>query len=275
MLASTFKTATQFRSQSPISNDQLRQIAPSIFAANAHESRSRRYAYIPTSTVLDGLRKEGFEPFFVAQSCSRVEGKRDFTKHLLRLRRVGMDNGKSEAHELVLINSHDGSSSYQLLSGIIRFICMNGMVCGEMFGEVRVQHSGDVVDRVIEASYEVLGQSKQIAGSVDEMKAVQLTVPEQELFAATALTLRYDAEKPAPVTVDQVLTPRRAEDAGADIWRTFNRVQEGVVRGGLSGTSAKGRRAQTRQVEGIDQNTKLNRALWMLAEGMKKLKGAA
>ena len=275
-LATKFNTATQYRSELPISNDQLRQIAPSIFAANAHESRSQRYAYIPTITVLDGLRKEGFEPFFVAQSRSRIEGKQEFTKHLLRLRRHAQDSGKSEAHELVLINSHDGTSSYQLLSGIIRFICMNGMVCGEMFGEVRVQHSGNVVDRVIEASYEVLGQSQKIAGSVDEMKALQLTAPEQNLFAETAITLRYDTEeKAAPITPSQVLQPRRREDAGNGLWEVFNRTQEALVRGGLNGTAAKGRRAKTRGVTGIEENTKINRALWALAEGMKALKGAA
>ena len=31
--------------------------------------------YIPTIEVLRGLRKEGFEPFMVAQSKSRIEGK--------------------------------------------------------------------------------------------------------------------------------------------------------------------------------------------------------
>lgn len=41
----------------PLSDDQIRKAAPSIFAGAAHASRSPRYAYIPTSTVLDGLRK--------------------------------------------------------------------------------------------------------------------------------------------------------------------------------------------------------------------------
>ena len=59
--------------------------APSIFAEHKHASRSERYSYIPTAEVLRGLRKEGFEPFMVAQSKSRIEGKTEFTKHMIRI----------------------------------------------------------------------------------------------------------------------------------------------------------------------------------------------
>ena len=61
-----------FRSDTPLTDEQLYRIAPSIFATDKHQSRSDRYTYIPTSEVLGGLRKEGFQPFMVAQSKSRV-----------------------------------------------------------------------------------------------------------------------------------------------------------------------------------------------------------
>ena len=35
---------------------------------------------------------------------------------------------------------------------------------------------------------------------------------------------------------------------------------------------ANGRRNRTRAIQGIDQNVKVNRALWILAEEMKRLK---
>ena len=80
--------------------------------------------YIPTIDVLRGLRKEGFEPFMVAQGQSRVEGKAEFTKHLIRMRHVRDESGhvsaKPEANEIILINSHDGASSYQMLAGVFR-----------------------------------------------------------------------------------------------------------------------------------------------------------
>lgn len=274
MLSTNFKNANQLGANYPLSDEQLRRVAPSIFAQEAHSSRSERYAYIPTVEVLSKLRNEGFQPFFVAQSRTRVEGKREFTKHLLRLRHVSAKNDKGEAHEVIMINSHDGSSSYQLMSGVFRFVCMNGMVCGETFEDFRIMHTGKIVDQVIDASYQILEQSQQIAGAIDGMKALQLSAPEQTIFAEAAVALRYpDAEQP-PVTPNQMLRSRRSEDQGPDLWRTFNRVQENAIRGGLNGAAAHGRRAKTRTVEGIDQSTSLNRALWMVAEKMRELKAA-
>ncbi len=50
-------------------------------------------------------------------------------------------------------------------------------------------------------------------------------------------------------------------------------VQENVIQGGLPGRSAQGRRQQTRPVQSTDRGVSLDRALWMLAEEMRKLKG--
>jgi len=48
-------------------------------------------------------------------------------------------------------------------------------------------------------------------------------------------------------------------------------VQENSLQGGLPGRSAQGRRIRTREVASIDRGVGLNRALWVLAEEMKKL----
>lgn len=260
------------RSEVPLSDDQIRIVAPSIFADAPHASRSARYAYIPTAVVLADLRKEGFEPFMVAQTRVRQENRRDYTKHMLRLRHASQING-AEANEVVLLNSHDGTSSYQMLAGVFRFVCSNGLVFGDTVADIRVPHKGDVVGQVLEGAYAVLGGFAQVDVSREAMHAVTLDDKETALFARAALALKYDdAEKPAPVTESQILLPRRVEDLRPDLWSVFNRVQENLTQGGLQGRSANGRRQQTRPVQGIDQNIRLNRALWLLADGMRQLK---
>ena len=110
-LASRFANHSHaLRSEPPLSDDQIRRVAPSIFADAPHESRSERYAYIPTATVLTELRKEGFQPFMVCQTRVRNEGRREHTKHLMRLRHASQING-AEANEIVLLNSHDVCAS--------------------------------------------------------------------------------------------------------------------------------------------------------------------
>jgi hypothetical protein len=127
MLASRFASRSPvLRSDSPLSDDQIHRVAPSIFADAPHESRSQRYAYIPTATVLTELRKEGFQPFMVTQTRTRHEDRRDYTKHMIRLRHASQINARGEANEIILLNSHDGTSSYQMLAGMFRFVCSNG-----------------------------------------------------------------------------------------------------------------------------------------------------
>jgi hypothetical protein len=272
-LASRFapKSPT-LRSDHPLSDHQIAAVAPSIFAEAAHDSRSERYAYIATRVILDRLRLEGFQPFMVAQTRVRNEGRRDYTKHMLRLRPAGqIDAG--EAKEIILLNSHDGTSSYQMLAGMFRFVCKNGLVVGDTIEDVRIPHKGDVALEVVQTAHTILERFRLAEESRDTMRTIELAPAEATVLACAALQLRYDdPEKPAPVTEAQVLTPRRWEDRGSDLWSVFNRLQENLVRGGLAGRSTNGRNTQTREVRGIDQNVKLNRALWTLAEGMRALK---
>jgi hypothetical protein len=264
----------------PLTNDELFSLAPSIFAGEKHESRSARYTYIPTIEVVDGLRNEGFLPFFAGQGKSRIEGKTEFTKHLIRFRKP--DNiAKTEANEIVLINSHDGTSSYRMVSGLIRFVCMNGMITGDIVEDVRVLHKGNIVENVIDGAYRIMKEFELANNSMERMKQIPMSVREQEAFAKAALSLKYDKdevveaqwrESSAPILPNQLLSVKRQEDRSSDLWTKFNVVQENLIRGGQHGRSASGRRSTTRAVNSIDTNVKLNRALWILADEMAKIK---
>ena len=136
-----------------------------------------------------------------------------------------------------------------------------------------MRHSGNIVDNVIEGATRILEDFELVDGQKDSMKALTLNKGEQSVFANAALALKYETDiAPAPITESQLLEPKRMADRADDLWTTLNRVQENLVRGGLRGRSATGKRVTTREVQGIDQSIKLNRALWVLAEGMRKLK---
>jgi hypothetical protein len=275
----------------------LQRVVPSAFATEAHSSRSARYAYIPTSEVIAGLVAEGFSPFKAVQSRSRIEGKSEFTKHMIRFRHatasaVGVGEN---VPEVVLVNSHDGTSSYKLFAGIFRMICTNGMVvCERNMGEITIPHKGNVVHQVIDGSFQIIDDSRAALGTIDNWSSLQLTAGEQVAFAEAAHSLRFadsDGVVSTAITPTALLTPRRSDDrAGAgeashgwsrpapDLYRTLNVVQENSIKGGLSAwrQAADGRPARretTREVRGIDQDVRLNRALWQLAERMAELKG--
>jgi hypothetical protein len=264
-----------FRSEFALSNDQIRHYAPSVLAEEAHESRGERYTFIPTIQVIDGLRAQGFRPYEVRQTRVRDQSKREHTKHLVRLRHESAIATKEQVGEIILLNSHDGTSAYQLLSGFFRFVCSNGLIAGDVCNDVRVRHSGNVVDNVIEGSFEVLDNLQQIESRIDQYKAITLSTSEQILLAEEAITLRWDENK-SPIVPAQLLRVKRSADADANLWTTFNRIQESLTQGGLKGrTVGTGRSTRTRAVGGVTENVKLNKALWSLTEKFAQLKTAA
>jgi hypothetical protein len=179
--------------------------------------------------------------------------------------------------QVSLINSHDGTSAYNLIAGLYRLVCNNGLMVADSFAQsVKVQHTGDIVGRVIEGSYKVIDDATR-AGEVSKAWGqIQLTGREAEAFAGAAAILRWDDEAARPpVSPAALLAPRRHADNGTDLWATFNRTQENLIRGGQRGRTANNRRMTVRPVQAIDGNVKLNRALWQLAEQMATLKAAA
>lgn len=276
-LATRFgRNSHQIGGREALDNEALYRHVPSIFAREAHDSRSERYVYVPTIEIVEGLRREGWFPFFAVQAVPRDGSRHGHAKHMLRLRRDD-GIGKREAAEVIIVNSHDGTSAYQMFAGMLRFVCTNSMIAGERFEEVRVPHKGGIQDQIIEGVYTVAEDFPRLIEATETMKDTRLSEGEQRVLAEASLVARYGEEE-SPVRPDQIITPRRREDVGQSIWQTFNVIQENLIRGGLSGRrqSADGRirRSQTRAINGIDQNVGLNRALWTLAEGMQRLKAA-
>ncbi|EHW7411268.1 DUF932 domain-containing protein, partial [Escherichia coli] len=121
-LTSRFGYVNQIRRDRPLTHEELMHHVPGIFGEDKHTSRSQNYTYIPTITVLESLQREGFQPFFACQTRVRDPDRRGYTKHMLRLRRAGEITGQ-HVPEIILLNSHDGTSSYQMLPGYFRFVC--------------------------------------------------------------------------------------------------------------------------------------------------------
>ena len=259
-----------------LSAAQLHATAPSIYAPNAWGGVSKGYRFVPTIEVIGMMEDQGFRPVFACQSKSRIEGKGEFTKHMLRFRHVDTLATRSpEVPELVLVNSHDRTSAYKLYAGIFRMVCENGMVISsEDYGSFSLRHSGrlDLKQQVIETTGEVIGITRQAIANVEDWKGINLTRPQQLAFAAAASELKPNASiKPA-----HLLTARREADytdgeGNRDLWRTMNTTQENMIRGGLSGRNDRGRKVTTKAVKSVSGDIAINRGLWRLAAEMAKL----
>lgn len=247
--------------------DDLRMQVPAVFAQSAHESRSRNYTFIPTQRVMDGLLGAGF----VAVGARQMKPKRKspiHAQHLIRLRRrFETVQLRDAVPEIVLLNSHDGSSAYQLRAGLFRLVCLNGlMVSMGGIASLSVPHRGNVVDEVVTGALRMSEHFGRIAARVAQMESRLLDQDEREHFANQALDLRFDMERALGIGSLQMLEARRQEDTGTDLWSTYNVIQENLLRGGLRRRTSSGRQSVTRGIRAIREDVRLNLKLWELAQ---------
>ena len=152
-----------------LNNEELQNIAPSIFASQPVADVSERYSFLPTASILEGMRDHGWLPVRAEEQRVRTQTRQGFQKHLIRFARVeNLNWTKNEVRpEIVLLNSHDKSSAYQLHCGLLRMVCLNGMVVADAtFQRISIKHMGFSPDSVIEASFAVLDAVPEIMDKV-------------------------------------------------------------------------------------------------------------
>jgi hypothetical protein len=244
--------------------EQLKERAPAIFHRGQSERLSAKYQQVPTADVIEELNGQGWIPTFAIQ-------KRGLnSKHMVRFRHkdaTSIFRAKAEAAypEIVLVNSHNGSCSYQLYAGVHVMACMNGMITSsERVDSVRLRHTVYNRDDIRAAAESIGEQSNALVRKVRSMRERSLTPEEALKFARAAIVGAYGAESPIPPEV--LLAPRRESDARSDLWTTLNVVQENLLAGGTSVPRADGRMRVTRATRDINVLVRANRMVWNAAE---------
>jgi len=253
--------------------NHLRAKAPSIFAEEPYGGMSDKYKFIPTSEVVEKLLGEGFIVSSFQENRVRSEDKHGFAKHTVRFRQPRLAPQVGDViPEVVLTNSHDGTSAFQLSAGLYRLVCSNGMIVGNDMINVRQRHSGNVGD-VIEGVFSVLNEMPEVIDTAQRWQGITLSNEQRVAFAKAAIPLRWDADEHNnfPVRADQILRPRRQADVAPTLWNTFNVMQEHIIKGGVRAISSNGRRRASKAVNSVNEDTRLNKALWSLAAEMEKL----
>lgn len=269
----------------PLSLDDIRRFAPSVFATRPVAEASERYGFVPTSEIVQSLMQQGFVCTDARESRVRLESRLGFSKHMLRFRHPDMgpaiqpgvhkfiDDGPVFP-EIVIENSHDLTSAYGVQAGFMRQICLNGAVVsiGDV-GVFRVPHRKEQMGEVIDATYRVIEEMPLLTDHVIQWSNLPVPVSHQLEYAKKALALRWDEGK-APIVASKLLEPRRHADNKQDIWHVFNRVQENIIRGGVRyiHEDANHRRfvRRTREIKSVNSDLDLNRKLWTLTNELEE-----
>lgn len=264
----------------PLSTEDLRRFAPSVFTEHARPGVSSRYTFVSTSQVVALLQSEGWEPVKACQQRVRVATRAGFQTHEIRFARrddlKAAERAGEVRPEMILQNAHDGTSAYRIDAGLYRLACRNGLVVADAdFAHVTMRHVDLSPERFAAAARDVSETTPRVLESVARWQSIQLTPAAREEFASRALGLRWNADQPVTrlLNPSQLLTPRRYGDHATDLWVTLNAVQENLLRGGASyqglvpsGMSTRFVRNTTRALGAIKEAQRVNKALWSLAE---------
>jgi len=255
-----------------MSEADLRQVAPSIYAKSMFKGCSNKYSFYPTSKVIDALALAGWFPFDAKETKVRRPDRIGHQKHMMRFRQMGAWQEKmlvgDSVIEAILVNAHDATSSYSVYAGVFRFTCSNGMVVADgSFPRMSIRHYKQSVDEIVTATLNVVESAPKIASKITAMKQKKLTTQEQVAFAMSALSVKFNGSFQT-LPPSAVLHVRRPEDTQADLWSTLNVVQENLIKGGIDGKSRANKRTVSRGIKAIQEDIRINKGLWALAERM-------
>jgi len=217
------------------------------------EGLSHRYSHIPTTQIVNTIREAGWEFTSGTARKGRTPERIAHAAHVLRFSNPNLPMINDNRIEAVLLNSHDGSTAFELGFGIYRLACANGLVVRTAtVGSVRLIHSGLNLDNVFTAARSLVHRAPEVASTIERWSGTQL---DHDLALQMSSRMARARWGDRFVEAD-LLSPRRMEDTTTDLWTTFNRVQESVIRGGMEVTLTGNRRNEVGEITGTYESTR-------------------
>lgn len=260
-------------SQAPLTNEQLRELAPTLFTQEPHYEVSDKYHFIPTINIIEEIKSHNWYPMRVSQAGVKDEEKEGYQQHCVRFRHFeDLLNPQENAVELLLFNSHDRTKSFSISAGIFRFVCANGLVVSEsVYESYKIKHLGDRDNDVADAIRSITAIKPKLMAKINTLSSIQLSQLEKETFAKLSIPLRF--EEHLEINHQDLLIPHREEDCKDDLYTTLNIIQENLIRGNVSGVNKEtARRFTSKEIKSITTDTQVNRGIWELAERIATIK---
>jgi hypothetical protein len=260
------------REQNVIGLDRFR----SVNAIAPSENVSSKYVFIPTTQALTVLADHGWHPVEAKEARTRKIENQGFQKHTIRLVNTNFNRELMVGDtipQLMLTNSHSGTSAFELAIALFRKLCANGLcVSDSTLESIRVRHMGYQDQSMSDAAESMVKALPGVLTQIEHFKNIHLEEAEKTAFAKSAIEMRFDGDTYS-VQPSQVLATRRYDDRKDNsLWTTYNVVQENLIKGGVRQRRKDGTSIRSKQVKSIDADTKLNRGLWTLQTEMAKLK---
>jgi len=257
----------------PLTNEQLKNIAPTLFTNEPHFDVSDKYHFIPTIDVIEDIRLHNWYPVNVNVANVRDLEKEGFQQHCVRFRHFeDLLNRKDNAVELLLFNSHDRSKAFSISAGIFRFVCANGLVISDsVFEAYKIKHLGVRDNDVANAVANITSIKDKLIQKIEKLESITLNQNEKESFAKSSIPLRF--EEHLEINHKDLLIPHRMQDYKDDLYTVLNVIQENLIRGNIQGINKDTKRRFTsKEITSSSKDTEVNKGLWDIAEKIAQIK---
>lgn len=222
---------------------------------------SKHFDVIPTDSLLERL--DGWQVQSVTVQKPRDPELARFAPHTVRLVNDTVVVKDKTFVTVEITNSAMGHHKLSATTGLWRFWCENGASMPVfMCQPVEFAHRNIEQQQVIDIESRVIDTAERLDMMIGDWSARELNEAQALEYARQALILRW--QEHAPIGANDLLTVRREADSADDLWHVYNRVQEGLVRGGQAGQASSGRRVTVRGIDNLAQNEALNQSLLTL-----------
>jgi len=254
------------KEHTPMTKEQIKTAAPSVFTKTASGNVSQHYTHIPTERVIDDMAALGWNVVDAKQV--RARKNQGFQKHMLIFGNpeivINGKDGDTVFPRILLTNSHDGKTAFSFMAGLFRLVCENGLVISdEEFGSMKIRHMGYDFESLQTTINEIVEKLPLTVECMNKLKEKQLTQEQKEHFALAALGLRFDTNNKT-FNMEEILQPTRKEDEGNDLWSVYNVIQEKLVNGMVDYRNGNKQR-KARRIKNFQQDIKINSELYELA----------
>lgn len=236
--------------------DECVRSYPAIGNSFAGPSRTDKYMQVSTETYLKDLALDGLQPYKVQGKNCRLTAKKQYAEHAVFLTNPDwLKEGNDYFPTIVMVNSHNGSTSVRFYIGIYRIVCSNGLVVGtSIFAPIRIRHVHANRARLHAAYNQLVKQIGTLDTIITMMKNSIVDIETEAHFVDEAVRLRWGNNTPQNKKFQShsFNLARRFEDSKPNVWTLYNRVQENIVNKGRG----------YRKVTAVDKNIKINQGLW-------------
>ena len=192
--------------------------------------------------------------------------------------KITSKDGDDAFPRIIMTNSHDGLQAFKFSVGIFRLVCSNGLVVAdEKFSEFKIRHKGYTFAELRDVVAQAVKDLPNKVEVLNKMRNKILTQDEKQKLALDALLIRAgitpDSDKAKEFEYDQetiqdILEPKRKEDQGDDLWKTFNVIQEKITQGEFHAALKGAKVRKVRKIKSFEKDLQVNKELFKLATAL-------